>query len=781
MIKEFEKNKNKFTENVKRKADGQTAAALNAEARADKSPVTAFAAVYRAVIEGLGLTPFDAQIEAGAYLDDSVIVELATGEGKTIAAVFAAYYGAVKGEHINIFTFNDYLAKRDALWMQPIYSLLGVSTAYITEDTPREKRRELYQCDVVYSTAKECGFDYLKDFSVFGKAEAVSGRFDRVIADEADSVLIDEARLPLVAAGSYEVKADCGLAEAFEFAKSLGDDEYEISLESGGAYLTPKGQKTAETHFNIENIYDEENASRLAAIGECLTALYVLSENDDYIVKDGRIAVIDKFTGRVSEEKHFPGLVHAAAELKHGLKVTERGAVIANIAIQYFIGLFKSVSGMTGTAVSSAEEFDGLYGLIVKKVEPNTPSRRQTLPTAVYYDHKSKFRAAALEVKAAYDKGQPVLVGTETIERSEEFSEILKELNVPHTVLNAKNDESEAQIVRNAGKPRTVTVSTNMTGRGVDIKLGGEDEAQREEAVRAGGLYVVCTFTAESRRINDQLYGRAARQGDVGQCRLFTSLDEEIMELYKLKKNVPERHYPSPAEEELTDKVLLKEVSRIQSISQSKKSDERKRLMEFNMINENHRAAVFASRLKTLTGENISSIWQDSCPEEYEKAVKLYGEEKIAEIQREAVLSVTNGLWSDYLEAVSELRDGIHLRAIAGKDPAEEYNIECEQCYSEMGVQAAFKMEEILTGILENGIETADIRKPKKTWTYLLADTADKLKRRTLAEFLSGEGDEEEDGYSEGYDELYGEAETDEAPEAEKKKGFFARLFGKKE
>ncbi len=781
MIKEIEKNKAKFIENIKKKAESGNIEALDKEAREKKSAEAAFAAVYLAVQKGLGLTPFDTQLTAGAYLDDDAVVELATGEGKTIAAVFAAYWSVIKGEHVNIFTFNDYLAKRDRNWMKPVYDLLGISVSYITEQTPREERREIYKSDVVYSTAKECGFDYLKDFTVFDESEAVSGSLERVIVDEADSVLIDEARIPLVAAGSYEVHLDEDFPVIFDYVKTLSEGEYEVSPETESVYLTPKGQKKTEEHFGVENIYDEENNQLLAKIGDCLSAIYVLKEDVDYIVKNNEICIIDKFTGRVSEERHFPGLLQAAVELKHGLKVTERGVTIGNIAIQYFIRLFKRVSGMTGTAATAKSEFETLYGLIVKTVEPNTPSQREDLPMAVYYDHQSKFRAAAEEVRAAYEKGQPVLVGTESIEHSEEFSAVLKEMNIPHVVLNAKNDELEAETVKNAGMPGAVTVSTNMTGRGVDIKLGGEDEKYHDEVEENGGLYVICTFMAESARINHQLYGRAGRQGDRGQSRLFTSLDELIMEVYDLKKNVPDRHYPEETAEMLTDKVLIREVERIQRISQGKRLDQRKRVMEFNMINEQHRKGTFVARMKLLKGESQCRIWQDNFIEEYNDAVHRYGEAEVDSLQREAALAVTNEHWSEYLDFSSSLREGIHLRAIGGKDPAEEYNIECEEFYNSIGEMAVDSMGAILSDILEKGIEGVKLPKPKRTWTYLLANTADKLKRKTLAEFLLGDEENYADEYSDEYDEVYAdEPEEDEAEEKTEKKGFFARLFGKK-
>lgn len=771
MIKEFEKNQEAFLKKVKALAEAESLSALKERAYAEKSAEVAFAAAFLAIREGLGVTPFDTQLRAGAELDDDAAVELATGEGKTIAAVFAAFYSHVKGEHVNIFTFNDYLARRDCLWMKPAYDLLGMRAAYVTEGTPRGERAELYRADAVYSTVKECGFDYLRDFLVSSEEERVFGEFGHAIADEADSILIDEARIPLVAAGSLAVERDEALSEVFAFAKTLTEKDYEVSLETESAYLTEAGAEKAERRFHLENLYDEENNALMSRLNDSLKALYVLAENRDYIVKNGEIQLIDAFTGRVSQGRHFPGALQSAAELKHSLTVTERGTVMATIAIQNFIRLYPRVSGMTGTAVSAKDEFNEMYGMLVKKVEPNTPPDRTALPPAVYYDTESKLAAVAEEIAAARERKQPVLVGTDSIEQSERLSALLHQKGIEHSVLNAKNDEAEAEVIRAAGKPGMITISTNMAGRGVDIRLGGADEAQRGEALAAGGLYVIGTFLAESERMNDQLFGRAARQGDPGQCRLFVSLDEPIMTKHKLKKLVG-RHYPAPTAEELTDKVLLREVLRVRRISQGKALDERVRLMKFHTINEKHRQAVFAVRAEYLRDPCACKIWETYCPE-------LLGQARgAAPFQQRAALSVLNACWAEYLAETSALREGIHLSAIGGKDPAEEYNIACENIYGEFEERVVERMREILTEAAEKGAESVRLPLSAKTWTYLLADNGDELERRSLMSAIFGDSpeDEEVDEDFEGSD----EAEEAAREQDGEKKGFFAKLFGKK-
>ena len=783
MIKGFEKKPAAFVEAVKAAADGGKISGLAAAARSEKDDVSAFAAVFLAVKEALGLTPFDSQIIAGAYLEDENAVELATGEGKTIAAVFAAFRSVVCcGEHVHILTFNDYLAKRDREWMKPVYDLLGISTAYITERSSHDERKAAYKADVLYATVKECGFDFLRDFLVFSPEDVVCGGYERAIVDEADSLLIDEARIPLVAAGVMDVEKDRKLPEVLEFARTLEEGDYETDEGTKSAYLTRSGEEKAEKRFGIENIYDAVNNGLLARLNDSLNALYVLEEDKDYIVKDGGIRIIDAFTGRTAENRSYPGLLQSAVELKHGLEVSERGIIMGSIPIQFFLRQYKRISGMTGTAVSAADEFDELYGLVVKHVEPNTPSIRVDLPMAVYYDEDSKLAAVVNEVKTAHEAHRPVLIGTSDIAQSEKLSGLLSAAGIEHNVLNAKNDEAEAEIVKGAGMPDAVTVSTNMAGRGVDIKLGGADEKRRDEAVAAGGLYAIGTFLAESARINDQLRGRAARQGDPGQSRLFVSLDEKIMAIYRLKNLIPQHKYPAPTTDEITDRTVVKEVARIQKISQGKTLDERVRLLKFTMIGEKHRDLVFSARRKYLTGESVPTIWQDEFPERYEKAVKLYGEDKVAEMQLEYIKAAINTRWSGYLEFASWLRESIHLAAIGGEDPAEEYNIRCESYYETMSEDLTEDMGKALETLIARGADGSLIPKPKRIFTYLLEDSGDELERRSIAEALMGEIDYDEygDEYVSYRPSDYDKKKKDgEKAEKSEKKGFFAKLFGK--
>lgn len=737
--------------------------------------INGFAACIHAVRDGVGLDPFDEQIAAALALVEGKIAEMATGEGKTVSAVFAAFYNAMNGRSTHVMTFNDYLAKRDFKRMKPAYDLLGVSCAYITEKTPKEQRREAYKAEVLYISAKECCFDFLRDFVAQTPEETVMDELCAAIVDEADSILIDEARIPLVVAGEVEARADEDLPEIMAFVKDFTEDDYEISLENNNAYLTDEGAAKAEEHYGLDNLYDDQNRDLLMKINDSLKAWFLLAENKDYIVKDGSIRLIDKFTGRVAQNRHYPGTLQSAVEVKHSVTVTSRGTIMGMIPLQFFMRQYKHLCGMTGTAQSAEDEFDQLYGLQLEIIPPHTPSRRVDNQAEIYYDKTAKWNAVCGAVADAHKKGQPVLIGTEDIETGEMLAEMLRKSGIEDfQLLTAKNDEMEAEIIRNAGAPGKITISTSMAGRGVDIKLGGADEAEKDAVTKAGGLLVIGTYLAESSRINKQLMGRSGRQGDVGESRLFISLDEEIMSKYKLKSLVSRAHYPAKTAERLEDKVLAREVARIQRISEGDTLDERKRLLKFTMIGEKHREQIFSSRKRFLLGDS-PGMWQADCPEMYERAVSKYGKNKVEDLERSTVIAKINDFWCEYLEYTAALREGVHLAVIGGKNPADEYNISAENYYNEMEERLRDAMAESLEELLEKGADNYCIAVPANICTYLLEDSGDELNKQPLLVGWLGESDEYEDKEEEPT-----ATEQAETPSGEqKKKGFFGRLFGK--
>ena len=729
-----------------------------------------FARCFKAVKETLGITPFDVQLEAALALYEGKMVQMQTGEGKTLCAVFAACCHALCGGKTHVLTFNDYLAKRDYEWNKPVYEKMGVSVGCITEDTPREKRRELYKRQVVYLTAKEAGFDYLKDFVCFETEKMCFPKPDFAIFDEADSILIDEARIPLVIAGDVAVHEDESTADVYEKTKALGEGDFEFDEESRNIYLTDSGADKAEQIFGAKNIYSENNANLLAKITACIKAREILKEDKDYIVRDGKIVLIDEFTGRAAVGRVFPGELQPACEAKHGFKITSRGRIMGNIALQYFARLYPKMSGMTGTAESSREEFEKIYGILTEVIPTRLPCRRIDNPIEIYFDKEEKRRAIVLAITEAYEKERPVLVGTESIEESESLAAELREKGVKCSVLNAKNNFEEAGIIAKAGERKTVTITTNMAGRGVDIKLGGEDCADKEFVESVGGLLVIVTSMRENSRIVRQIRGRAGRQGDVGESRYFAALDDEIAVRNDLKK-LCGRHYPSERTSAvITDKVVLREAERVRRIAEGDAFDERVNLMKYTLIGEKHRELTFSRRNALLDGEYNSEMWKKNAPEDYEKACERFGAGAVQKLENEVLAALLNEFHCDYLDYTAYLREGIHLTQIAGRNPADEFNIACEEYYDGAAAAIPERMTEKLEALLKCGkIEDYKVEKPTGIYTYLLNDMAEEFKAKPILLNVFSDDDEKKEA-----------PKRSENEEKSEKKGFFGKLFGKK-
>lgn len=748
-----------------------------------------FARCYLAVEKTMGITPFDEQLMAAAALCEGRMVQMQTGEGKTLCAVFAACYAALNGGAVHVLTFNDYLADRDCRWMKPVYDEMGVSLGCIVESTPREERAELYKKQVLYITAKEAGFDYLRDFVCCDHDDMVFPEtLDFAIFDEADSLLIDEARIPLVIAGDVAVRDGGDMDDIFAKLAELGEGDFAVDEDSRNVYLTDSGADKAEEIFGCD-IYSAESAELLAKICACLKARDVLTENRDYIVKDGSILLIDEFTGRAAPGRVFPGELQAAAEAKHGLKITKRGRIMGNIALQYFARLYPRLSGMTGTAESAREEFEKIYGILTEVIPTRLPCVRVDKPLELYYDKSEKRKAILAAISEAAKIQRPVLVGSESIEESESIAADLRGLGIECAVLNAKNNTEEAAVIANAGKRGAVTISTNMAGRGVDIKLGGEDceKSEKDFVVSVGGLLVLATSMRESSRITMQLRGRAGRQGDVGESRFFAALDDEIMEKNDLR-GLSGRHYPKEKiGGALTDKTLLREAERIQRISEGDSFDERVNLMKYTMIGEKHRELTFKRKRSLSDGSYNSEMWQKSALELYARAAEKFPEKELQELQNKILSALLNEFWSDYLDYTSYLREGIHLTQIAGRNPAEEYNIACEEYYESAAASLPERMVEKLERVLEcERLSDYEIELPSRTYTYLLNDMGEEFKAKPI--LVGMFSDTYEDSVEEAYGSDNGEDGTDQDDEVqvsqdngtEKKPGFFGKLFGKK-
>ena len=762
-----------------------------------------FARCCAAAEKTLGITPFDEQLLAAAALTDGKMVQMQTGEGKTLCAVLAACYASLNGEAVHVLTFNDYLADRDCRWMKPIYDEMGVSVGCITEDTPREERAALYKSQVLYITAKEAGFDYLRDFVCSDPDDMVfPEKLEFAIFDEADSILIDEARIPLVIAGDIAVDDDGSTAEVYEKVSGFGEDDFEIDEETRDVFLTVEGEDKAGEIFGCD-LFDGEHSALQAKICACLKARCVLKEDKDYIISGGKVVLIDEFTGRAAPGRVFPGELQTAAEAKHGLKITKRGRIMGNIALQYFARLYPRLSGMTGTAESAREEFEKIYGILTEVIPTRLPCAREDKPLELYYDKEEKRRAILDAVSEAAEKQRPVLVGSESIEESESIAEDLRGRGIECVVLNAKNNAEEAAVIANAGRRGAVTISTNMAGRGVDIKLGGEDCADKDYVVSVGGLLVLITSMRESSRIVKQLRGRAGRQVDVGESRFFAALDDEIMIKHDLR-GLAGRHYPKEkVKGALEDKTLLKEAERVQRISEGDTFDERVNLMKYTMIGEKHRDVTFRRKRSLADGSYNSDMWQKSAPELYAGAAEKFPETELQELQNKILSALLNEFWSDYLDYTSYLREGIHLTQIAGRNPAEEYNIACEEYYESAAASIPERMAEKLERVLEcERLSDYVIELPSRTYTYLLNDVGEEFKAKPI---LMGVFSDSYADYDDEASLKKGSSEKEvlisekgvEAPEmtentpkkeehssengeSEKKTGFFGKLFGKK-
>lgn len=739
---------------------------------AGSSTEEVFARCFAAVQKTLGITPFDEQLSAALSLSEGRLVQMQTGEGKTLCAVFAACAQALSGGRAHVLTFNDYLAARDCAWMKPVYDEMGVSVGCITEKTPRSERRELYSRQVLYVTAKEAGFDYLRDFVCFETDEmAFPEKLDFAIVDEADSILIDEARIPLVIAGDVAVNEDSSTAEVYAKLAGFGEGDFAVDEESRSVYLTDEGADKAEELFSCD-LYAEESAPLLAKICACLKARFVLREDKDYIVKDGAITLIDEVTGRAARGRVFPGELQSAAEAKHGLKITTRGQIMGSIALQFFAQLYPKISGMTGTAQSSEEEFARLYGIQTEIIPTRLPCARIDHPMELYYDAQEKRSAILSAIEEAAAAERPVLVGTQSIEESESIAAQLSARGITAAVLNAKNDAQEAEIISHAGERGAVTISTNMAGRGVDIKLGGENGESRDFVTAAGGLLVLATAMRESSRMTRQLRGRAGRQGDVGESRFFAALDDEIMTRCGLKQ-LAGRHYPAQKTQgALTDKTLLKEAERVQRIAEGDAFEDRANLRKYTMIGEKHRALTFRRRSSLLDGSYNSELWQQNAPELYEQAERRFGKEPLQKLQNRILAALLNEFWTDYLNYTTYLREGIHLTQIAGRNPMEEYNIACEEYYDSAADSIPERMTQRLREVLECGsLSEYRVAVPQRTYTYLLDDIGEEFKAKPILMRLFE--DSEDDSPAPAKD----EQPPQDPPE---KKGFFSRLFGRK-
>jgi preprotein translocase subunit SecA len=684
-----------------------------------------FALAREAARRVLGERPYDEQVVAALALDRETVVEMQTGEGKTLAATMPVALQAFAGQGAHELTFNDYLARRDAEWMRPIYGLLGLSVGVVQQGMDAASRRRGYAADITYVTAQDAAFDHLRDQLVTRAVDTVHRPRAFALVDEADSLLIDEARAPLVVAGRVAraggaARALAPLAAALVAGSHYATDEYQRDVE-----LTDAGIEYIERALGCGPLHDPGNEPLLAEVNCAVHAQVLLRRDVDYIVRDGRIGVVDEFTGRVVQDRHWPDGLQAALEAKEGLEPHDDGQVLSSVTLQRFLRGYPRLCGMTGTARDAAEELRVFYGLEVVVIPTHRPMVRIDHPDAVFTHREAKEAAVVNEVAAAHARGRPVLVGTLTVEESERMGAALRARGVSCQLLNAKHDEHEARIVATAGAPGAVTIATNMAGRGTDIRLGDGTPASAGRVAALGGLYVIGTNRHESHRIDLQLRGRAGRQGDPGESRFFLSLDDDLLVRYGIRRLIPPRAVPPRQEAPIDHPVVRREIARAQRIVEGQNFEIRRTLARFAEAVEDQYAIVVERRAALLSGAAEADIWATD-PGARAALVRAAGEAATDDAERAVTRAHLDRLWREHLARCTDLREGIHLVRLGGADPLQRFVQEARAGFARLdesldaAVLASLKQVRSAPGGLEIG--GVDLKGPSATWTYLVND-----------------------------------------------------------
>ena len=796
-------------------ADGQTLDDILPEA---------FAVVREASKRVTGLRHFDVQLIGGIILHQGRIAEMRTGEGKTLVATLPAYLNALTGKGVHVITVNDYLAKRDSEWMGKIYTFLGLTVGLVIADMKPNEKQKAYNCDITYGTNNEFGFDYLRDNMVIYKDQLVQRPLNYAIVDEIDSILIDEARTPLIISGRANQASDI-YKKADRFVSKLEartiieedvkDEEqaaenekydYVVDLKAKSASLTAKGIAKAEKEFGLENLNDLNNSELVHAINQALRAHGIMKKDVDYIVKSGEVLIVDEFTGRIMYGRRYNNGLHQAIEAKEHVKVADESKTLANITFQNYFRMYEKLSGMTGTAMTEEQEFEEIYKLDVIEIPTNKPIQRKDLPDIIYKNETGKFNAVIEDIKKSYEKGQPVLVGTVSIDKSERLSKLLDKAKIPHQVLNAKYHEKEAEIIAQAGKYKAVTIATNMAGRGTDIILGGNSEylaktdmrkkytfeeieeatafnetydekilARREEfrnlvrnydkgiederakVIEAGGLKIIGTERHESRRIDNQLRGRAGRQGDPGESRFYISLDDDLMKIFG--GSIITKVYNKIGVSDdmpIESRILTRTVESSQKKVEGRNFSIRKNVLQYDDVMNKQRVIIYKQRREVLDGDNLTEeignmidavvntivpqyiteeskdieglkkeIFtefgiesldilkqekfeaEDVIKELSEKAHNIYNTksekfgESMRELERVVTLKIVDEKWMEHIDNMDELKNGVGLRAYAQKDPVVVYRMEGFDMFDEMVYDIQYDVVKLLMHVTE--------------------------------------------------------------------------------
>ncbi|KRK90042.1 preprotein translocase subunit SecA [Lentilactobacillus sunkii] len=700
----------------------------------------AFAVAREGAKRVLGLYPFHVQIMGGIVLHEGNIAEMKTGEGKTLTATMPVYLNALAGEGVHVVTVNEYLSQRDATEMGELYNWLGLSVGVNTTEKDADEKREAYAADITYSTNGEIGFDYLRDNMVAYKEQMVQRPLNFAIVDEVDSILIDEARTPLIISGQSSGTSDL-YQRTDRFAKTLHEtDDFKLDLETKTVSLTDQGIEKAEKYFNLKNLYDTDNTALTHHLDQALRANFIMLRDKDYVVQDDEVKIVDSFTGRIMEGRRFSDGLHQALEAKEGVTINEESKTMATITYQNLFRMYKKLAGMTGTAKTEAEEFREIYNMEVISVPTNKPVVRVDHPDILYPTLESKFEAVINKIKELHTKGQPMLVGTVAVETSEYLSQRLDEEKIPHVVLNAKNHAKEAEIVANAGQRGAVTIATNMAGRGTDIKLG-------PGVVELGGLAVIGTERHESRRIDNQLRGRSGRQGDPGLSQFYLSLEDDLMRRFGSEKikNFLEHLNVEGEDAVIRSRMITKQVESAQKRVEGNNYDSRKNVLQYDDVMRQQREVIYGERrevideqkdlkwvilpmiertinrivdlhtqgekedwdLQTIldfaisamvspdqisledfqgkSADEIKKMLMDLANKEYkEKQEQLYDQSQMLEFEKVVILRVVDSHWTDHIDIMDQLRQSIGLRGYGQQNPLVEYQREGYKMFEEM-------------------------------------------------------------------------------------------------
>ena len=706
--------------------------------------VESFAVVREAARRVIGQRHYDVQMMGGIALHLGWVAEMRTGEGKTLVSTLAAYLNGLAGKGVHLCTVNDYLATRDSEWMGQLHKWLGLSVGLVVPSVAdRVEKRKAYLADITYGTNNELGFDYLRDNMALDKDELSQRGHNFCIVDEVDSILIDEARTPLIISG----KASDALEMYQKFSTVVRnlkrDSHYEVDEEKRIIAPTEDGVKAVEKALGIENLYDQVSSNLVHQLHAAIKAKELYQKDRDYIVTDGEVRIVDEFTGRVLEGRRWSDGIHQAIEAKEKVSVKEENQTLATITLQNYFRMYEKLSGMTGTASTEAAELSGIYGLQVVTIPTHKPMVRDDRSDLVYKTEAGKFQALVSDIVERQSRGQPVLVGTISVEKSEKISRELEKRGISHEVLNAKQHFREAEIVSQAGRPGAVTVATNMAGRGVDIMLGGNPSTHGDEVLESGGLYVLGTERHESRRIDNQLRGRSGRQGDVGESRFYLSLEDELMRLFAsgALRNVMDRTLPEDVP--IESKMVTKAIERAQTTVEQKNAEARKNVLKYDEVMNEQRKVIYRRRNEILNGADlrgsvleavdavvdelletfcaeempedwdltgllneVNGFWpskillddldsiqeisdlerllKDSAVELFESRERDLGVENLREVERQVMLRIIDQRWREHLYEMDHLRDGIHLRAMAQKDPTTEWQREGFELFQEL-------------------------------------------------------------------------------------------------